>query len=150
MKAQGLSEKERALLEAARREAAAAKKAPAPPKSAAGRPTPGKPAGASALARAKGVPPAATPLEGRTVIGWDHPAAQTSPIDAPTVAGWDHPAAREAVGRDAAKWERIAALMEAEREASRETHRRAQRGAVIFLGILLALVLFAGLKILLR
>jgi hypothetical protein len=84
------------------------------------------------------------------VIGWDNPAAQTSPIDAPTVTGWDHPAAREAVGGDAAKWERIAALMEAEREASRETHRRAQRGAVIFLGILLALVLFAGLKVLLR
>jgi hypothetical protein len=145
MKAQGLSDKERALLAAARREATVLKKAPGEAK-----PAPGSPAGRPEPARAKVAPAATSPLGGRTVIGWDHPAAQTTPIDAPTVSGWDHPAAQDAPGGDPAKWERIAALMEAEREASRETHRRARRGAVIFLGILLVLVLFAGVHILAR
>jgi hypothetical protein len=66
------------------------------------------------------------------------------------VAGWDHPAAQGADPADAARWERIAALMEAEREQTREHQRRTQRGAVIFLGILFLLVLFAGLKVLAR
>lgn len=163
MKDQGLSDKELALIQAARREAAAKKAAaagpaaapPAAAKSAAPRRA-AKPAGtASPVKSARPSPAATTPLKGRTVVGWDHPAAKPKPaapirLDAPTVAGWDHPAAQGAAPADAAKWERIAALMEAEREETRERHRRAQRGAVIFLGILFLLVLFAGVKVLAR
>jgi hypothetical protein len=130
MKAQGMTDKERALLEAARREAAARKAA--------------KPAPSERVA------PAAAPLDGRTVIGWDHPAANTTPLDAPTVAGWDHPAAQAGPAALGAKWERIAALMEAEREASRERQRRVRRAATIALGVLLVVVLFAGARILAR
>ena len=163
MKDQGLSDKELALIQAARREAAAKKTAGAGPAAAA--PAPAKPAAPRPAAKPTAAPApakvtrksatATTPLTGRTVVGWDHPAAQPRPaapirVDAPTVAGWDHPAAQGQGPADTAKWERIAALMEAEREETRERHRRAQRGAVIFLGILFLLVLFAGLKILAR
>jgi hypothetical protein len=143
MKAQGMTDKERALLEATRREAAVGKTAPRASPSAS-RPA----APVPALASRSGAN--VTPLGGRTVIGWDHPAAQTTPLDTPTVAGWDHPAARGDGASDAARWERIAALMEAEREASREKNRRARRVAVIFLCVLCVLVLFAGAMILAR
>jgi hypothetical protein len=140
MKSEGLSDKERALLQAARKEAAARKAA-----------EPAKPAGAKPQPPPRG----ATPLDGRTVVGWDHPAAKVKPartlrVDAPTVAGWDHPGAKDAPTGDADKWDRLAALMEAEREESREKRRRAQRTATIFLGILFVLVLFAGARILAR
>lgn len=126
MKNAGMSEKERALIAAARREA-----------NARGKPGVGP-------AAAKGVAPLA-PLDGRTVIGWDHPAAHTTPLDQPTVAGWDHPAAGGGAGpQEDPRWSRISALMEAERAAAGARRRRLQRrvnivfAAVLVVGLLIA------------
>jgi hypothetical protein len=123
----GLSDKERKFIEAARREAAAKRggAAPAPAaKTAAAKPAADRPAVA---------PAAASPLDGQTVIGWDHPAARDA-------------SAQKADG----KWERIAALMEAERAEAIEKRRRAKRAAVIFLGALVVLVLLVAARVLLK
>jgi hypothetical protein len=91
-----------------------------------------------------------SPLDGRTVIGWDHPAAHVTPLDQPTVAGWDHPAAIAAKGQDAdGKWSRIAALMESERAAAMRKRQRAKRRAAIFLGVLLVIATLVAARVLL-
>ncbi|HSD53374.1 MAG TPA: hypothetical protein VLC47_04385 [Burkholderiales bacterium] len=134
-----MSDKELKLLATARREATPRRAGRAPdPKPVAPSPT--------------GMRGATTsPLDGRTVVGWDNPAARAIPIDQPTVAGWDHPAARDASeGKDAdGKRSRIAALMEAERTAAARKRRLARRRAVTFLSVLLVLVALAGARVLL-
>jgi len=134
MKEGGLSDRERKLVAAARREVAA-KRAGAAPKSAM-KPAP--------------VPAPTSPLDGRTVVGWDHPAAHVTPLDQPTVAGWDHPAASGAKGQDAdGKWSRIAALMESERAEAMQKRQRAKRRAAIFLGVLLVVATLVAARVLL-
>lgn len=133
-----LSDKERAVLEAARREVA---------KRAAARPEPRNAAAAT---------PASTPIDQPTVLGWDHPAANpkratapvhqrarvdgdhgaTTPLDQPTVLGWDNPAAQQDAA--AAKWERVARLMAEERETAEAGRRKVKR-----YGLIVSAVLFA-------
>lgn len=100
------SDKEQALLEAARRELAAR------------------------LGQSR-QPPPTTPLEERTVLGWDHEAAQ----------------APGEVSLAAEKWERVAAIMENERAVASERRARLRKRALyVLLAIsvaLLAAVLFA-------
>ncbi len=133
MKKGSLSDKERKLVAAARQEAEAKRAGAAP-----------RPAVKAAPVRAP-----TSPLDGRTVIGWDHPAAHVTPLDQPTVAGWDHPAA-SAKGQDAdGKWSRIAALMESERAAAMRKRQRAKRRAAIFLGVLLVIATLVAARVLL-
>jgi hypothetical protein len=127
-----MSEKELQLVAAARRDAAARRKAGAPP-------PPVRDARAPL-----------TPLDGRTVVGWDHPSARTTPLDQPTVAGWDHPAASGAPAQDPdAKWSRIAALMDSERGAATEKRRRLQRRVNIAFGVVLLVVVLVAARALL-
>jgi hypothetical protein len=133
MKKGSLSDKERKLVAAARQEAEAKRAGAAP-----------RPAMKAAPVRAP-----TSPLDGRTVVGWDHPAAHVTPLDQPTVAGWDHPAA-SARGQDAdGKWSRIAALMESERAAATRKRQRAKRRAAIFLGVLLVIATLVAARVLL-
>jgi hypothetical protein len=139
MKRESMSDKELKLLAAARREAAAARGTAA---------LHAKPA----MARPPATRPAPTsPLDARTVVGWDATPAGATPLDQPTVAGWDHPAARGATdGKDAdGKWSRIAALMESERAKAMEKRRRAKRATAIFLGVLLVVVALVAARVLL-
>jgi hypothetical protein len=128
------SDRERRLLEDARREAAA-KRGPAPatpfPKAATA-----KPAAAAAL----------SPLDGRTVVGWDHPAARRTPPDQAPAAGGNPAAAQGAE----AKWSQIAALMEAERAAATEKRQRMKRAATIFVGVVLVIALIVATRLLLK
>ena len=134
MNKSGLSDRERKLVAAARREVEA-KRAPAAPQ--------------SAMKAAPARMPT-SPLDARTVVGWDHPAAHVTPLDQPTVAGWDHPAASGAKGQDAdGKWSRIAALMESERAAAMRKRQRAKRRAAIFLGVLLVIATLVAARVLL-
>jgi hypothetical protein len=145
MKRPGLSDKERKLVEAARREVAAKRGGGAPAQAA---PTA---AATAAAKRAAEAPAPMSPLDGRTVIGWDHPAASATPLDQPTVTGWDHPAAQGAGGSDAeARWSRIAALMETERAEAIEKRQRIKRRANIFLVVVAVLVLLVAARILLK
>jgi hypothetical protein len=141
MKNAGMSDKELKLLATARREAAALRGGPAPAPAAKPAPSPQTTVRATTT----------SPLDGRTVVGWDNPAARAVSIDQPTVAGWDHPAARGAPeGKDTdGKWSRIAALMEAERTAAARKRRLARHRAVTFLSVLLMLVVLAGARVLL-
>ena len=116
MNKSGLSDRERKLVAAARREVEA-KRAPAAPQSA------------------MKAAPARMP---------------TSPLDARTLVGWDHPAASGAKGQDAdGKWSRIAALMESERAAAMRKRQRAKRRAAIFLGVLLVIATLVAARVLL-
>ena len=134
MKKGSLGDRERKLVAAARREVEA-KRAGAAPQSA---------------AKAAPVRAPTSPLDGRTVVGWDHPAAHVTPLDQPTVAGWDHPAASGAQGQDAdGKWSRIAALMESERAEGMRKRQRAKRRATIFLSVLLVVVTLIAARALL-
>jgi len=124
-----LSSKERALLEAARREVGAK----APPREVAGT------AGANPQARATAPERAA-------------PRAPVSPLDAPTVLGWDHPAAQGAAPTKAEeeKWARIAALMERERRDSDARRRRARRNGFAVVAVLVVILLIVFARGLLR
>jgi hypothetical protein len=135
MKKDGISDREQKLVLAARREVEAKRAA----------------AGTRPTAKSAPVRAPTAPLGGRTVIGWDHPAAHVTPLDQPTVAGWDHPAANGAKGQDAdGKWTRIAALMEAERAAATQKRRRAKRRAAIFVGVLLLVFMLVAARVLLK
>jgi hypothetical protein len=114
-----LSGKERALLEAARREVAA--KAPA-----------------------REARPAAP---GRAA-----PRAPVSPLDAPTVLGWDHPAAQTAPAPPPAddKWARVALLMEAERREAEEKRRRTRGTALAAFSVLVLIVAIVLARALIR
>jgi hypothetical protein len=118
MKSGGLSDKEAKLIAAARREVAA--------KRSGGTPPPAKSAGPTARRGGGAPPPAArpgptAPLDGRTVVGWDHPAA----------------APRPAAGNADAKWARIASLMESERAAANAKRQRLKRRVTILLSVVL-------------
>ena len=94
-----MSEKEQALLEAARRDLAAR------------------------LSQSKQAPPT-TPLEERTVLGWDHEAAQ----------------APGEVSTSDEKWQRIASIMEAERAVEAERRARLRtRALYVLLAVTVAL-----------
>ena len=126
MKADRLSEREQALIAAARRDAVPKAK----PSAAVGAPD-----GA----------PRARPGRERE-IG----AAGPPPFDGPTVVGWDASAAQAAPGPAAEKWARVAALMEDERREAEERRRKAQRRMVIFLSVVLGVVLIATVRVLVR
>lgn len=134
MKKGSLSDKERKLVASARRETEATR------------------AGAAPLPAVKAAPLRAptSPLDARTVVGWDHPAAHVTPLDQPTVAGWDHPAASGTKEQDAdGKWSRMAALMESERATGVRRRQRAKRRATIFMSVLLVAVAFVAARVLL-
>lgn len=130
MKKPSPSDRERRLLEDARREAAA-KRGPAPV----------APSLREAAAKPAAARPALSPLDGRTVIGWDHPAARATPPDPPPAAG-QNPAD--------AKWSQIAVLMEAERAAAAEKRRRMRRTVTIVAGVLLVIALIVATRLLLK
>ena len=123
-----LSHKEKALIEAARRELAAK-----PAQEAA------KPAGASSDVTAHSRAPARRAE-----------APAVSPLDVPTVLGWDNPAAQTAPKAVNDKWARIAPLMDAERQANEELRHKARRNTIAFLAVVLVLVAVAALRMLLR
>jgi hypothetical protein len=124
-----LSSKERALLDATRREVEA--KAPAREIAST--------AGAGAQAR-----PAAPERAA--------PRAPVSPLDAPTVLGWDHPAAQGAPPPkpEEEKWARIAALMERERRDADVRRQRMRRNAFAVVAILVLILLIVFARSLLR
>jgi hypothetical protein len=117
-----ISPKEQALVDAARREQGARGPVSAPSR-------PGRDSRPPE-------PPPLTPLDQQTVLGWDHPrAAQGS--SKVTVNG----VAEE-------KWARVAALMDAEREA--ETERRAtlkRRALYALLAVAVALLVLVALTV---
>jgi hypothetical protein len=116
-----LSSKERAFLEAARRELAA--KAPrAEPVAGEPPPAPRAPS-AAALSR----------LDAPTVLGWDHPAAQGPP-----------PKAEED------KWARIAVLLERERREADARRRRMRRNGFAVIAVLALIVVIVFLRALVR
>jgi hypothetical protein len=108
MKSGGLSDKEVKLIVAARREAAAKRGGATPPPAARPGPVAAKPG------------PTA-PLDGRTVIGWDHPAA----------------APCSAAENGDSKWARIAALMESERATANAKRQRLKRRVTVLLSVVL-------------
>jgi hypothetical protein len=127
----GLSDRERAFLQAARREVAAKTN------------------------RREVVDTAALPGDARPRSSTGPAAAPrgsrpTSPLDAQTVLGWDHPAAQKPGGAAEDKWSRIAALMEDERKEAAEKRAKARRAAVIFLVGLVIVVAIAGARMLVR
>jgi hypothetical protein len=126
MSDRGLSGKERALLEAARREAGAKRPQPAAPPA---RPAPARPAPAGSAG----------------------PRAPSSPLDAPTVLGWDNPAAQAAASSaDEQKWARIASLMERERRDAEARRRRARRNGYAVAGALVVILAIVFARALLR
>jgi hypothetical protein len=131
MATKGMSDKERALLRAARREVDAKVKRREVVDTAAL-------AGSSSHRGS-----AAAPAPRRE-------APQLSPLDAQTVLGWDHPAAQQPVSAAEDKWARIAHLMEAERIEAAEKRAKVRRAAIIFLTCLFAVVLVAGARALIR
>jgi hypothetical protein len=133
MNDKGLSDKERALLQSARREVAAKTK----------RQEVVDTAGLAGSAPARG---STTPRLPRRVA----PAPNLSPLDAQTVLGWDHPAAQKPAAGVEEKWSRIAGLMEAERREAQEKRAKARRTAIIFLCCLLFVVLIVGGRALVR
>jgi hypothetical protein len=133
MATKGMSDRERALLQAARREVAAKTKRREVVDTAA--------LAASSSHRGSG---AAAPPRGEAT------APKLSPLDAQTVLGWDHPAAQKPVSATEDKWARIAHLMEAERLEAAEKRAKVRRSAIIFLICLFAVVLVAGARALIR
>lgn len=132
-----LSDKERAFLAAAQREAAA--KASAATHSSPGQEAPGP----TAVARA--------------ARNESEPSVSTTggvPLDQATVAGWDHPVARasaEAAGKAAERerWAIVGELLRAERMAATARRERLRRNGLGVLAALLLLVLVAALTTLL-
>jgi predicted component of type VI protein secretion system len=153
-----LTDKERAFLEAAKREAARNRPAPADPATGARAPRTGLSEGGAKAPVSKG---AATPLDQPTVLGWDHPAANAkapteshqrprvasrsgaeragsamTPLDQPTVLGWDNPAAQQDPA--AAKWERVSRLIAEERETAEAERRKVKKYGLIVTAALFA------------
>jgi len=134
-----LSDKERAFLQAARRELdAKAKRREVVDTSAI----------AGSADHRGSVAPAAPRRTARAAPRRAAPA--TSPLDAQTVLGWDHPAAQKPVSADDDKWSRIAALMEAERSEAADKRAKARRRLIIFLIGVLVVVLIVGARSLVR
>ncbi len=136
-----LKDKEQALIDAALRELAARKPAPARP-GPQGSAVPAIPRKDSNKAPGRG---SAAPSRARA------PTNPTTPIDQPTVDGWSHPAARDAAPKVKIaveeKWARVAAAMEEEQRESRRARERMRRigrrfaiGATVV--IILAVIVF--------
>lgn len=124
-----LSTKERALLEAARRELGAK----APPRAV--------DAGGSGAGAPRVRPPPERPA----------PRAPVTPLDAPTVLGWDHPAAQGATPKpEDEKWARVAKLMERERRDADEKRRRTRRNGLTVVAVLVLILLVVFARGLLR
>ena len=131
MSDKGLSDKERALLQSARREVAAKVK------------------------RREVVDTAALAGSASHRRSTDAPAARretrkASPLDAQTVLGWDHPAAQKPVSAAEDKWARIATLMARERREAVEKRAKARRRALIFVFCMLLVVMIVGARTLMR
>jgi len=77
-------------------------------------------------------------------------APKLSPLDAQTVLGWDHPAARKPVSAADDKWARIANLLEAERREAAAKRARTRRIVTIFLVGLVVVIAIAATRMLLR
>jgi hypothetical protein len=131
MSDKGLSDKERALLRAARQEVAAKvkRREVVDTTGLAG----------SASHRGSAAAPARRPE-----------APKQSPLDAQTVLGWDHPAAQKPASAAEDKWARIAALMERERREAADGREKARRRALVFVFCVLVVVLIVGVRTLLR
>jgi hypothetical protein len=128
-----LTDKERALLAAARREVEA------------------KATRHETVDTARAAPSAPRKGNGRATDAHRQvPRAAVSPLDAPTVLGWDHPAAQAGPKAAADKWARVAALMEAERGEADEKRRRMRRRAFAVLGFLCIAALIAFGRALIR
>jgi hypothetical protein len=132
MNDKGMSDRERALLQAARREVAAKVK---------------RQEVVDTAGLAKSAPPRAStdPRPPRREA-----LKKVSPLDAQTVLGWDHPAAQKPASTPEDKWSRMAALMEAERREGQEKRAKARRATIIFLCCLLLVVLIVGGRSLVR
>jgi hypothetical protein len=143
--ARDLSDKERALIEAARREAAEKKRATAAPRDEGQRATaapgnppsvPGVAAAPSFAVRTGNLGTTGTPLDQPTVVGWDHPAARAS-ADARRIAD------------DRERWARVGELLKAERMAEEARRERLRRNGLGAIAALLLVVLAAVLGTLL-
>jgi len=126
-----MRDKERALLESARREVAAKVK----------RQEVVDTAGLSGRSALRGSTPARAPRR---------EAPKLSPLDAQTVLGWDHPAARKPVSAADDKWARSANLLEAERREAAAKRARTRRIVTIFLVGLVVVIAIAATRMLLR
>ena len=131
MSDKGLSDKERALLESARREVAAKVK----------RQEVVDTAGLARSSAHRGSTSARPPRR---------EAPKLSPLDAQTVLGWDHPAAQKPVSAADDKWARIANLMEAERREAAAKRAKTRRIGIIFLVGLVVVVVIAATRMLVR
>jgi hypothetical protein len=131
MATKGMSDKERALLQSARREVAAKtnRREVVDTASLAG----------SSSHRGS----AAAPAPRRQ-------APKLSPLDAQTVLGWDHPAAQQPASAAEDKWSRLAQLMEAERREATAQRAKARRRVMVFVFCLLAVALVAAVRALSR
>ena len=133
MNGKGLSDKERALLQSARREVSAKVKRREVVDTAA--------LDGSAPHRGSAAAPAPrreTPKE----------TPKVSPLDARTVLGWDHPAAQKPASAAEDKWARIASLMERERREAAGKRAKARRRALFFVVFVFLVVLIVGARLL--
>jgi len=131
MNAKGMSDKERALLESARREVAAKVKR-------------------QEVVDTAGLPRASAPRSSTSARAPQRDAPKLSPLDAQTVLGWDHPAAQKPVSAADDKWARIANLMESERREAAAKRARTRRTATLFLVGLVVVIVIAATRTLLR
>jgi hypothetical protein len=131
MSGKGMSDKERALLESARREVAAKVK----------RQEVVDTAGLSRASPHRGSTSARPPKR---------EAPKLSPLDAQTVLGWDHPAAQKPVSAADDKWARIANLLETERREAAAKRAKTRRIVTIFLVGLVVVVVIVATRTLLR
>ena len=77
------------------------------------------------------------------------PSSKADDAFPPTVIGWDHPAA-QTPDADSGKWAQIAAMMAAEQEAAQARRARLRRACLIAVSIVGALIVFLALRALLR
>jgi len=131
MSGKSMSDKERALLESARREVAAKVK----------RQEVVDTAGLSGASAHRGSTSARPPKR---------EAPKLSPLDAQTVLGWDHPAAQKPVSAADDKWARIANLLETERREAAAKRAKTRRIVTIFLVGLVVVVVIVATRTLLR
>jgi hypothetical protein len=131
MRDKGLTDKERALLQSARREVAAKVK----------RQEVVDTAGLAGSSSHRGSTTARNP---------PREAPKLSPLDAQTVLGWDHPAAQKPVSAADDKWARIANLMEAERREAAAKRAKTRRVAMVFFACLVLVVVVAAARALIR
>jgi hypothetical protein len=150
--ARDLSDRERALIEAARREAAAKKRGNATPHDDAPRgmaAAPAAPGDSPSVSAGAAGPSFATAVRTGTRV------TPGTPLDQPTVVGRDHPAARASgeaargVANDRERWARVGELLKAEHMAEEARRERLRRNGLGAIAALLLIVLVAVLSTLL-